>query len=134
MATGKSLASLIDELAEDLNETIYTSVFIASDAAIEMSPVDTSRFKNAWRIGIDNYAAEESSDLYDMSGGAAQSIIEDQVSDFSILENETITLYNNVLDADNNINYAQTVSYDFTGGVAYDVISTAEQLLYSGIN
>lgn len=126
-----SLESLIDELVEDIDTEIYTGFFAASDAAIDGSRVLSSRFKNAWRIGVDNYIAEESSNVYDMSGGAAQRIIESQMDSFSIIENESITLYNNVLDPETNFNYAQTVGYDFSGGVAYDLLSSTEQVLYS---
>lgn len=128
-----TLESLIDELTDDLNEEIYAAMFMASDTAIDLSPVDTSRFKNAWRIGIDGSTPEQSSDVYDMSGGAAQRIIESQMDGFSIDTNESITLYNNVLDPETNYNYAQTVGYDFSGGTAYDLMSSAEQTLYSAL-
>ena len=130
----QTLASLIDDLADDLNESIYTSVFIASDAAIEMSPVDTSRFKNAWRVGIDSFTVDSSSNIYDMSGGSAQNIIANEVDNFDIMSNESLTIYNNVLDAETNTNYAATVSYDFTGGKALDILSTTEQLMYSSMD
>lgn len=133
MARTDSLESLIDDIVDDLDETIYVGLFAASDAAIDLSPVDTSRFKNAWRVGVDNYIAEESSNVYDLSGGAAQRIIADQVTDFSIINNDSVTLYNNVLDPETDFNYAQTVGYDFTGNKAFDLMSDTEQVLYSSL-
>lgn len=124
-----AMIDALDEVLDSITETVQDAVIEGTQFAIDDSPVDTGRFKGNWYAVIDTEGSDREYDVYDVDGSSTLSTASSVIRDFDASEDDFIYIYNNVSDSQED--YAQTVSYDPTGGVAGDIMEQMETLVSS---
>ena len=118
-----------DEMLDSISETVQVAAVDGTEFAIDDSPVDTGRFKGNWYAVIDKEGSDRQYDVYDIEGSSTLATARTEIDKYDAREDDFIFIYNNVSDGTED--YAQTVSYDPTGGVAGDIMDQMETLVDS---
>tara|TARA_R110000782_G_scaffold270483_1_gene371886 strand:- start:69519 stop:69938 length:420 start_codon:yes stop_codon:yes gene_type:complete len=119
----------LDEVLDSISETVQIAVGEGTEFAIDDSPVDTGRFKANWYAVIDHEGSDREYDVYDVEGSSTLATARSEIDKYDAHTDDFIYIYNNVSDGEED--YAQTVSYDPTGGVAGDIMEQMETLVDS---
>ena len=119
----------LDEVLDSISETVQVAGVEGTEFAIDDSPVDTGRFKGNWYAVVDEEGSERQYDVFDIEGSSTLSTASSEIREYDARVDDFIFIYNNVSDGTED--YAQTVSYDPTGGVAGDIMEQMETLVDS---
>lgn len=74
----KSIADWIDRADDKFSDVVSGTVIRATNAIVDLSPVDTGRFKANWQVTANAPAAQSLND-YDQIGGETKSALARQV-------------------------------------------------------
>jgi hypothetical protein len=114
---------MIDDFIELVDEDIHKVASVASKYAVYASPVSSGLFKANWNVSIDKEYSGQVSSSGDARGTSALGEMISNIDTFTLKKDSEIFIQNNVSNEDSF--YAQTVSFDETGGSADRLISKA---------
>lgn len=124
-----AMSDAFDEVLDSISDTVQIAVGEGTEFAIDDSPVDTGRFKGNWYAVIDYEGSDREYDVYDIDGSSTLATARGEIDKYDAREDDFIYIYNNVSDGTED--YAETVSWDYSGGVAGDIMEQMETLVDS---
>lgn len=118
----KSIADWIDRAEDKLSDVVSGTVIRATNAIVDLSPVDTGRFKANWQVTANAPAAQSLND-YDQLGGETKSALARQAR--AVARSKATK----VIYITNRLNYAAYLEYGASNQAPSGVLGVVQARL-----